>query len=196
MPRQRRIETVNGYFHVVSRGSNRQPIVFDDADRSGFALRLGVVSVRYRWVLYAWCLMTNHYHLVLRIPDGGLSLGMQVLNGGFSRATSQRYGREAHLFRNRFTADPIEEELHFFRACAYVEQNPVRAGMCSTPAGYAWSSHRGHLGLDLPPVPVASGELLRYFSHDASEARAAYARFVLTGHDPVSGTVTDLSRPW
>ena len=196
MPRRPRVETRNGYFHIVSRGSNRQHIVFDDRDRNAFVHLLGVAIVRHRWLVYSWCLMPNHYHLVLRIPEGGLSRGMQLLNGGFSRQTSQRYGGDAHLFRNRFKADEIEEELHFFKACAYVERNPVRARICATPAVYRWSSHRAHTGVEHSLVPLASAELLRYFGADPTEARDAYGRFVLTGHDPVSDTVTDLSRPW
>jgi putative transposase len=196
MARPPRNERVGGWYHVVSRGSNRHAIVVDDDDRRAFCDRLARVIVRWRWVVYAYCLMTNHYHLVLRIPFGGLSGGMQVLNGGHSLRTNTRHGRVAHLFENRFVGDELEDELHVFRSTRYADLNPVRAGICGQPEDYRWSSYRSHAGLDVSPVPIATDELLGHFSSDLAEAREAYIRFVSEGHDPVSDTGSRPRRPW
>jgi putative transposase len=98
MGRPLRIEIPGGMYHLMSRGSNREQIYWKDDDRWLFLRLLGIVSVKYAWTVLAYCLMTNHYHLVIQIADGGLSAGMQWLNGTHSRITNQRSRRSAHLF--------------------------------------------------------------------------------------------------
>lgn len=192
VPRSPRDEQPNSYYHVVTRGSNGGSIVFDDDDRKWFLWRLGEAVVRHRWVLYSYCLMTTHFHLVLRNPYGGVSAGMQRLNGGHSRYVSARYERFAHLFENRFGGRQIEDEDHFFRACRYVELNPVRAAACSHPAEYRWSSYGANVGLAFAEVRLATDELLGHFASDPVAGRAAYARYVAEGLDSVSDTDTEV----
>ena len=177
------MEEPGGFYHLVSRGSNKQRIFFDDLDRMAFIDRLGRVVRRYGWVVYAYCLMTTHYHLVVEIPLCGLSRGMQVLNGGFSRRTSARYGRVAHLFQNRFFSQLIEEEAHLFAACRYIVLNPVAAGICDRPEEWRWSSYRACAGLGQAPAALATGPLLDLFAADAPRARVAYSVFVAAGVD-------------
>jgi putative transposase len=181
MGRPLRIEIAGGTYHVSTRGSNRQPIFWNDEDRRIFLRMLGIVTVKYAWTVIAYCLMTNHYHLVLQIADTGLSAGMQWLNGTSSRATNQRHDRSAHLYRNRFSSALIESDAHLFGACRYVVLNPVRAGLCAHPDEWSWSSYRATAGLEPSPAFLADGELLRRFAPSVPEARRRYVEFVAEG---------------
>jgi REP-associated tyrosine transposase len=174
---------------VTSRGNNRQTVYFADSDLDTFELMLGRVVERYRLLVLTHCLMTNHYHLLIRAPEGGLSHGLRDLNGDFSRWTGRRHGRTGHLFRNRFYSTPIEDEAHLLRAVRYVLLNPVRAGLCERPEEWPWSSYRACVGLDFPPSFLAAYELLSLFGATPRQARAAFRAFVLSGLDEVSDIV-------
>lgn len=178
MGRAPRIEIAGASYHVSTRGSNRESIFWTDDDRWIFLRMLGIVTVKYAWTVLAYCLMTNHFHLVLQIGNGGLSAGMQWLNGTASRATNQRHGRSAHLFRNRFSSVLCESDAHLLVACRYVVLNPARAGLCVHPEEWTWSSYRATAGLEPSPAFLADGELLRRFAPSPPEARRRYAEFV------------------
>jgi len=136
---------------------------------------------KYNWRVYAWCLMTTHYHLVLSIPDGGLSPGMCELNGGFARWSNKRHEREDHLFGRRFGSTEIERDEHLLESIRYVILNPVRAGMCKEAAAWHWSSYRASAGLEAAPRYLALGELLALFSVDPGRAVASFRDFVDSG---------------
>src|SRR2546423_6309647 len=133
MSHQPRDAEPGSFLHVCTRGNSRCSIYQDEVDRAAFLTMLDRRRRKYNWHLYAWCLMTNHYHLVLSIPDGGLSLGMCELNGGFARWSNKRYGPQNHLFGKRFASTLIESDDHLLEAIRYVVLNPVRAGICKRP---------------------------------------------------------------
>ncbi len=168
-------------YHLASRGSNRQPIYSSDRERRLFLRLLGMTVAKHAWTVLAYCLMANHYHLVVEIADGGLSAGMQWLNGGFSRITNRDQGREAHLFRNRFASRLVESETHLVAACRYVVLNPVAAGLCSHPGDWRWSSYRATAGLESRPAFLADARLLAQFAPSRREARRLYRAFVADG---------------
>jgi REP element-mobilizing transposase RayT len=178
MARPHRLVEPGAFYHVGSRGNSKQPIYWDRFDRIFFLQSLGRAARRYRWIVYAYCLMTNHYHLVLQVPDAGLSEGMCELNCGYSRRTNLRYGRSDHLFRNRFFDAHIETDGHLLEACRYVILNPVRAELCSRPEEWQWSSYRACAGLDFAPPCLATDEFLRLFARTPDRARATYRKFV------------------
>jgi putative transposase len=181
MGRPLRFELPRGAYHLTSRGSNRQLIYGSLEERHLFLKLLGIAVAKYAWTVLAYCLMTNHYHLVVRIAEGGLSRGMQWLNGGFSRITNQQEGREAHLFRNRFASRLIESDAHLLTACRYVVLNPVAAGLCARPEEWDWSSYRATAGLEPSPGFLADIELLGRFAPSPEEARRLYREFVDEG---------------
>jgi putative transposase len=185
MPRPPRIDVPGRYWHVFPRGNNGETIAYDALDFVALRELLGRVTIRQAWTLLTYCLMTNHFHLVLRVndDDGGLSPGMQILNRGHAASVNKRYGREGHLFRNRFKAQAIESDEHLREACRYADLNPVRAGLVREPADWRWSSHRACLGLERAPAFLAVNELLRLFGSETGRARAAYRCFVLEGLD-------------
>ena len=185
-----RDEIPGGIYHVTTRGDNKEPIYDDAADRKAFLWMLDRVSVKYRWIGLAYCLMRNHYHLLLRIPFGGLSSGMDVLNGGYARSRNMRYDRTGHVFGRRFHSTLVEDDSHLLEACRYVVLNPIRASLCATAEEWRWSSYRTCAGLELTHAFLVSDEVLRLFSSDPLRARAAYRTFVSEGHGPVAATVT------
>jgi hypothetical protein len=95
--------------------------------------------------------MNNHYHLIVRTPDQRLSKAMQQLNGGYSKTVNSIHGRSAHLFRNRFMAQLIDDDEYLLTACRYIAHNPVRAGLCDEPSGWRWSSYRASVGIQPAP---------------------------------------------
>ncbi|MDQ2984434.1 MAG: transposase [Actinomycetota bacterium] len=175
-----RIVEPDGYYHVTAVGNDGRTIYPSPDDARSFLDRLARAVRRYDWVCLTHCLMTNHYHLLLRLPAGGpsLSRGMQELNGHYSRATNKRYGRKHHLFRNRFGARHITTEKHLLEACRYIVLNPVRAGLVAHPADWPWSSYTACANDRLAPAFLARDELLRLFDDDARRARRAYREFV------------------
>ncbi len=144
MPRPLRSDLSDGFFHVTARGVDGVPIFRDDDDRWSFLHLLRDSVARYRWTCHAFCLMTNHYHLVLEATQPELSRGMQRLNGLHAQRFNRRHSRTGHLFGARFASWVIDRELHFRRTCEYVLQNPVRAGLCAHAADWPWSGLRAH----------------------------------------------------
>jgi len=199
MPRPPRDFYAGGYYHVNTRGNNKGRVYVDPTDRYVFLGMLERSQVKYEWIVYSWCLMTNHYHLVLRIPENGLSQGMSELNGSFGRWSNRRHERCDHVFGRRFYAREITSDAHLLEACRYVVLNPVRAGLCEHPADWRWSSYRACAGFEPPQPFLALDPMLdlvtSFFGKSRSGRRAAYRDFVdaaLTyGAVPVPGTGTE-----
>lgn len=139
MGRPLRSFEVGCYYHVWMRGNNRRDIYLDDADRRAFMRRLVRAVRRGRFRLHCWCLMTNHYHLVVEVRVLLLSPALQGLNSSYARAFNARHGRRDHLFGNRFGAKLIEDEEDLGRRIAYVLDNPVRAGLVGRYDQWPWS---------------------------------------------------------
>src|SRR5579862_355834 len=142
---------------------------------------VGRLARRQGWIVLAYCLMNTHYHLVLHTPDAGLSVGMRLLNSGFSRRTNNRYGRTMHLFWQRFFSTQIASDAHLLECCRYVVLNPIRAGLCCSPEDWRWSSYRSCAGLDVARPFLATQEVLGLFGSDLRAAEAAYRAFVQDG---------------
>ncbi len=178
-----RLRTVDpaGTYHVASRGNNGEPIFRDAFDRAVFSELVARTMKRYAWTCLAYCQMTNHYHLLIRLQADGLSRGMQELNSGFARFANQRHGRTGHLFRNRFVSAEVLRESHLLEACRYIVLNPVRAGICGTAEEWQWSSYRACAGADYGPSFLAVDEVLRLFGARPEAARASFRAFVADG---------------
>ena len=186
MSRPVRIEFPDALYHVTSRGDRREAIFDDDQDRRSFLSTLEQVVNRFNWVCHAWCLMDNHYHLLIQTPDGNLSRGMRQLNGVYTQASNRRHGRVGHLFQGRFKAILVDGDAYLLEVTRYVVLNPVRAGMVNNPADWPWSSYRASAGLE-PAVPwLAVDGLLAQFSGQHSRAQTRYAQFVAEGIKAVS----------
>ena len=128
--RDLRIIDPESIYHVIPVGSDKGPIVWDGHDCESLLARLAKAAMRYGWEVFAWCVMTTHYHVVLRTPEGWLLSGFQLLNGNHSRRTNRRHGRVAHLFKNRPSPTRVESDAHLVAAILYVVRNPLAAGLC------------------------------------------------------------------
>ena len=184
MGRQHRLEAPGGYYHVTTRGNSRRSIYFGNWSGRLFVDELERAALRHDWRVLAYCLMRNHYHLVLRLgDDGGLSSGMCELNGRFARRTNQQLSRADHLFGRRFWCELIDSDAYLKEACRYVLRNPVRAGQIADPQRWRWSSMAACVGLQQPAACLDVGGLLGCFASSAERARRQFAAFVAEGGD-------------
>jgi putative transposase len=151
MSRPLRLEFEGAFWHVTSRGNERKDIFREDRDRLLFLSLLAAAVKRFRWRLHEYCLMTNHYHLIIETPFRTLAKGMHWLNSEYVRIFNRRYERVGHLFQGRYKGILVDEQNYLDEVRRYTVLNPVRAGMVSDPAEYRWSSYRAHAGLELIP---------------------------------------------
>lgn len=142
MARRPRRELDDGVYHVTGRGVARCRIFHDRLDFGLFVCLLRDAAARFRWRVHAWCLLPNHYHLVVESPQPELSDGMHRVNGRYAQGYNHRYARVGHLFQERFGARPIESEDHLAAACAYVVDNPRRAGLVEREELWPWRGLR------------------------------------------------------
>jgi REP element-mobilizing transposase RayT len=170
-----------GFHHVVTRGNNKQRIFVNSADRQAFLRSLVHVANRHGWNIYAYCLMRNHYHLVLNVDERGLSGGMAELNTSYAVTFNRTHGRINHLFGKRYWSQYLADDRRLLNAVRYVVQNPRRAGRRGSLESYAWSSYAATIGLALSFAQLATGELLSLFG---DRPERAIARFVEFCDDP------------
>ncbi len=197
MPRTTRPRFAGALYHVTSRGNRGDPILQDSRERRRFLAILSQTVDRFRWRCFAYCLMTNHYHLVVMTPEPNISEGMHQLNNVYARWFNWRHGYEGHLFQRRFHASLIESDWHLLEASRYVVLNPVRAGLVRRPADWEWSSYRATVGDPRDTSTIAVEELLKFFGRRPAVARRAFRAFVdgartndPSGHVLVPGTGT------
>lgn len=181
MSRPVRIEFPDALYHVTARGDRREDIFEDNQDRQAFLQVLEQVVAQFNWRCYAWCLMDNHYHLLIQTPDGNLSKGMRHLNGVYTQASNRRHRRVGHLFQGRFKAILVDSDAYLLELSRYVVLNPVRAGMVASPADWSWSSYRASVGLMSPAPWLAVDGLLAQFAGQRGLAQQRYAQFVAEG---------------
>lgn len=184
MVRPLRIEYPGAVYHVTSRGDRREPIAKDDTDRVLFLEVLGQALQRFDAQVWAYCLMGNHYHLVLHTREANLSRLMRQINGVYTQTFNRRHGLTGHLFQGRFKAILVDSDSYLLEVCRYVDLNPVRALMVKRPDAYAWSSYRALAGLAEPAPWLDRQPLYEQLLPGKSAAKAAlqYAEFVSQGH--------------
>ena len=180
LARQPRVQFEGATYHIVTRGVRKLPLFTDDRDRECFLELLDLTVARYGWELHAYCLMTNHFHLLLATPGANVSAGMQYLNGCYAQWFNWRHGYEGHVVERRFWSKLIESDEQLFVTARYIVLNPVRAGMCRTAADWLWSAYRA-IVTGIRTGPRLAPSLLRIFEPNVEEARAAFARFVRQG---------------
>lgn len=178
MARPLRIEYPGAVYHITSRGNEKKAVFKDESDREAFLKVLAQVNNRYHWLCHAYCLMDNHYHLLIETPDGNLSIGMRQLNGVYTQTFNRRHKRTGHLFQGRFKAILIQKDSHLLEVCRYVVLNPVRARMVEQPGDWKWSSYRATSGRESPHPCLTHDWILGQFSKTREKAEKEYRQFV------------------
>lgn len=181
MARPLRIEFAGALYHVTSRGDRQESIYESDTDRGRFLNVLSEVCERYNWQCHAYCLMNNHYHLLVETPDANLGKGMRQLNGVYTQAFNFTHGRVGHVFQGRYKAILVDKESYLLELARYIVLNPVRAQMVRSAREWPWSSYRATVGDRVRPTWLKTDWLLAGFGRRKSKAVAAYKRFVNEG---------------
>ena len=181
MARPLRIEFPGAIYHVTSRGDRRETIFEDDQDRRAFLTVVGQAMDRFDAVVLAYCLMDNHYHVVIHTRRANLSRMMQHLNGVYTQAYNRRHRKVGHLFQGRFKGILVDEHAYMLEICRYVDLNPVRARIVRNPGKWPWSSYGAHTGQIPSPVwldtPAVHGYLLGRNAATAADRRKAALRY-------------------
>jgi len=183
MPRQARLDFPGTLHHVICRGIEKQEIVTDDRDRDNFVTRLGQSASASRTVIYAWALMTNHAHILLRSGPGGLSQFMRKVLTGYAVSYNLRHKRHGYLFQNRYKSIVCEEDPYFLELVRYIHLNPIRAGIVSTPDEldkYPYGGHSVLMGKSAQQWQDRD-YVLKQFGRTEGRAKKEYRRFVEAG---------------
>ena len=179
MARPLRIEYPGAFYHVHLRGNQKQPIFLSDEDRLFFLKCLGDAHRRFDSIVHVYCLMENHYHLLLETPSGHLSRIMHLINTAYSIYFNKKNGRCGHPFQGRFSSILVQAEAYARELAPYIHSNPVRAGIVDSPEKYAWSNYREYRGF-APSLPwTETSFVLGLFGTDTAAARRKYAEYVL-----------------
>jgi putative transposase len=181
MARRLRLQYPGAIYHVMARGNGRQDIVCDDVDRSRLLADLGKAAVRCRWQIYAFAIMSNHLHVVLKTPQPNLARGMQTFLSGYANVWSRRHQFCGHVFQGRYRTELVEDETYLWPVTRYVHLNPVRTGVVEYPADWAWSSYPGyaHRGRRLEWVAYDAVLASRTGASGGQNPERAYRRYVM-----------------
>ena len=183
MSRPLRITYPGALYHITARGNRKEDIFHDDRDREVFLEKLATTIKHHNWICHAYCLMCNHYHLLIETVEANLSNGMRDLNKDYSQAFNRLHGSVGHLFQGRFKAFIIEKEPYLLEVARYTVLNSVRAGIVKNPQDWQWSSFAATAGLIEPPTFLTTDWILSHFSDDRAQAQRAYIEFVMAGID-------------
>jgi REP element-mobilizing transposase RayT len=178
--RKRRDQT-EGLRHIWCRGNRKQPVFSDDYDREAYLALLAKVARELGWRVVAYCLMTNHVHLMVYVPADTMAKGVQILHGEYAQYINRRWDYVGHLWEKRYSATRVDDEGYSLQLDRYVVNNPRRAGMVESAIDWKWSSYRATVGKAPAPPYLETKWSLKHFSANLDVARQAYAEFVNAG---------------
>lgn len=181
MARPLRLEFPGALYHLTARGNAQQPIFLDETDRQQFLRLLAREIQQQHWRCSVYCLMDNHYHLVMETPEPNLSRGVRRLHGTYTQWFNRRHQRVGHVLQGRFKSILVEKDRYLLELCRYVVLNPVRAGIVREAHEWEWSSYRATAGVQDAPDWLDVPAVWALFHASTAIAQAAYRRFVAEG---------------
>jgi putative transposase len=181
MSRPLRLELAGGLYHVTSRGDRREDIYSNDEDRDKWLEILAHTCERFNWRCHAYCLMDNHYHIIIETAEENLSKGMRQLNGVYTQYFNRRHSRVGHVFQGRYKAILVEQDAYLLELSRYVVLNPLRAQMIKNIDTWKWSSYKSTIGVVASPPWLEVDWILAQFSKQRKRAIGKYINFVREG---------------
>ena len=178
MARPLRVEYPGAFYHVINRGNSHEKLFKSPRDHEKFLQYLGKAAERFAVIVHTYCLMSNHYHLLLETIEPNLSVTMQWLNVSYATYFNRKHRRKGHLFQGRFKAILIDAEVYLKQLSRYIHLNPVRAKIIETPEQYRWSSYSAFIGKQKAPKFLKTDWLLSNFGSNTKEARKNYKEFI------------------
>ncbi|MEN8171239.1 MAG: transposase [Pseudomonadota bacterium] len=181
MARPLRLELAGGLYHVTSRGDRREDIYDDDQDREKWLEILGNTCKRFNWRCHAYCLMDNHYHIVIETAEANLSKGMRQLNGVYTQYYNIKHDRAGHVFQGRYKGILVEQDAYLLELSRYVVLNPIRAKMTKAIGTWKWSSYKSMIGEVASQPWLETNWILGQFGKQRKRAIDKYIDFVREG---------------
>ncbi len=178
MARPLRITYPGAFYHITSRGNEQKPVFKSKRDRVKFQEYLESASERYNAVIHVYCMMDNHYHLLLETPSGNLPQIMRHINGAYTNYFNTKRDRAGHLFQGRYKAILFEKDEYAKQLSRYIHLNPVRAGLAEKPEEYEWSSYPEYIGKREKPEWLCTDFIHGYFGKTKTSAEKQYHKFV------------------
>ncbi|NVM21363.1 MAG: transposase [Desulfobacterales bacterium] len=178
MARPLRIEYPGAFYHVMNRGNAGEDIFISIRDKERFTEYLEKSVERFSIIIHTYCLMSNHYHLLVETPQPNLSLAMQWLNVSYASYHNRKRHRSGHLFQGRFKSILVDADEYLKHLSRYIHLNPVRAKIVEKPEGYHWSSYRAFIGTTKAPKWLETDWLLSTFGKKRKAAAQNYKAFV------------------
>ena len=178
MTRPLRVEYAGAFYHVLNRGNGGEKVLRQDRDKEKFLQYVGEAAGQYSLSIHTYCLMDNHFHLLVETHDANLSAAIQWLNISYAAWYNKKHNRSGHVFQGRFKSYLIDADEYLTTVSRYIHLNPVRAGVVKKPRDYPWSSYRCFAGEQKAPVWLETRQVLEQFSARTSSAQAAYRGFV------------------
>ncbi len=178
MPRPLRIEYEDAWYHVMNRGANHQEIFYNNDHRDIFLSLLSEIKNKFHVETHAYCLMSNHYHLLLRTPIANLGRSMRHLDGVYTQRINRIEKKDGPLFRGRYKAILVEQDSYLLAVSRYIHLNPVSANICQLPTEYPWSSCQDYMEMRVKPAWLYTDIILKM----VNECKKTYAKFIDEGN--------------
>ena len=175
MPRQRRKIGLSKIYHVITRGNEKKDIFLDDEDKNKFIQIVINKKRKNEYILYAYCLMSNHLHLLIKEQEDNISRAMRRINTAYAYYFNKKYNRVGHVFQDRFKSEPVEDDRYLMSLMRYIHNNPVKTKIVDKPGQYKWSSYS--LYLKEQKCIIDKEEILKFFSPDKSKAIFLFNEF-------------------
>lgn len=181
MARPLRVQYAGAWYHVMNRGAQKRKIFCDARDYLAFLTLLDETAQMWKIEVHAYCLMPNHYHLLLRTPIANLSRAMRHINGVYTQRFNLRWRRDAQLFRGRFKAILVEEECYLDELVRYIHLNALKAKLTRVAERYRWSSYPYYLGREGRPECLVTDFILQRYGKRLNKARRELVDFTKAG---------------
>lgn len=178
MAKKKRIWYPGAVYHITNRGNRRSDIFRDEEDYQVYLIILEQTMDKYPYILYAYCLMTNHIHIQLETKDIEIWHIMRNINLLYTKYFNNKYNYVGHLFQGRYNSEVIESDAYNLQTSKYIHLNPVSAAMVKTPIEYKWSSYDVYMGKRQSEI-ISDGKILAYFKDDSRTLYKDYVEFGL-----------------